>query len=61
MKQLRKIEPHSPEYERLANAEARSRVQMYPCADCGGPVINGYCCERCGSTNPRTPSADRAS
>lgn len=45
--------PYTPEWERLANAEARSFApEVRPCADCGGPYIKGYCCNRCGSHNP---------
>jgi len=25
---------------------------MYPCVDCGAPYISGYCCTRCGSSDP---------
>lgn len=25
---------------------------IYPCADCGRPVISGYCCTTCGSEDP---------
>jgi hypothetical protein len=27
--------------------------EIYPCANCGWPVIDGYCCEYCDCTNPR--------
>lgn len=26
---------------------------IYPCAECGHPVLDGYCCGTCGSTDPR--------
>lgn len=57
MKKLRYINPDGREYQRLAVQLALSRVQVYPCRDCGGPVIKGCCCERCGSTNPSPDSA----
>lgn len=52
--ELPRLEPHSEEYERL-------RIRLLttwgpptaPCKDCGGPVIVGYCCDRCGSIEPR--------
>ena len=25
---------------------------IYPCKDCGWPVVNGYCCTTCGSSDP---------
>lgn len=52
----RRIEPYTPAWERLANALAREYVRLYPCAQCGGPVNDGYICQRCGSTNPREVS-----
>lgn len=27
--------------------------RTYPCGSCGWPVIDGYCCNTCGDTNPR--------
>ena len=26
--------------------------QIYPCAKCGHPVIDGWCCSTCGTTTP---------
>jgi len=26
--------------------------RIYPCVECGWPVITGYCCTMCGSGNP---------
>ena len=26
--------------------------EVYPCKDCNGPVIDGYCCDNCGSSDP---------
>jgi hypothetical protein len=54
---MKKIEPYTPEWERLANQVARDFAPtIYPCADCGRPVANGYCCTHCGSNDPRTSS-----
>lgn len=49
---LKRIIPYSSAYERLANQEARMWCQLRPCKDCGGPVNDGYCCNRCKSFNP---------
>jgi hypothetical protein len=50
----RRIEPYTPAWERLANAEARCFCpRIYPCGECGGPVVDGYCCNRCGSSEPQ--------
>lgn len=52
-KKPKKMEPHTAEWERQANRLARDFVgTMKACRDCGGPVISGYCCTRCGSSNP---------
>jgi len=29
---------------------------IYPCKKCGGPVALGYCCTRCGDSNPAEPA-----
>jgi hypothetical protein len=47
-----KLEPYTPEWERLANQEARYWTPLKSCRDCGGPVHTSYCCRRCGSVNP---------
>lgn len=53
VKRVKRIEPYTPQWESLANSLARNWVPtIYPCHDCGGPVIKGYVCERCGSVNP---------
>ncbi len=49
----KKIDPDSAAWQRLANAEARNFCpQISPCRECGGPVVYGYCCNRCGSSTP---------
>ena len=48
----RKILPYTKKWEEMADELARSRVNIHPCSDCGRPVIYGYCCEFCGSTDP---------
>ena len=49
---IRKIAPYTIYWEKLANSLARSTLKIYPCRHCGGPVINGYCCKRCGAVDP---------
>lgn len=44
----RYITPYTPHWERLANRTARTWVDVLPCANCGAPLVGGYCCGRCG-------------
>ena len=54
------IEEDSPEYRRMAISAAISYCPpIYPCADCGAPAIDGHCCGRCGSDDPRNGEAKR--
>ena len=47
------IVPYSDEWQRKANALARSFCpKIYPCQKCNEPVVYGYCCEACGDTDP---------
>jgi len=49
----RRMKPHTPQWERMANELARGYApSIHPCRHCGGPVVDGYCCERCGSATP---------
>lgn len=52
-KKITRMEPHTDEWNRMANSLARSFAPpIHICRDCGGPVIQGYCCTRCRSINP---------
>ena len=52
-RKVRKIEAHTPKWEKMANNLARGYCPaIRPCRECGYPVINGYCCETCGSVSP---------
>ncbi len=51
-RKVRKINWDTPRWERLANELARSRTIIKPCRECGYPVVDGYCCNTCGSNNP---------
>ncbi len=52
-KKVKRLQPFTRAWEAKADALARCYApQIYPCKDCGGPVANGYCCQRCGSTSP---------
>jgi hypothetical protein len=48
----RKIQPYTKDWQNMANNLARSWVTIKPCRDCGYPVIDGYCCQTCGSVEP---------
>lgn len=57
---MKKRKPYTAAWWRDANALARARVPpIYPCADCGNPVVDGYCCGRCGSRDPKTEGAEK--
>lgn len=48
-----KMKPYTEAWERSANNLARSYCpNIYPCGDCGYPVIRGYCCTSCQSSDP---------
>ena len=42
----------SDEWEKAADEIARGEVTLISCADCGYPVVQGYCCSTCGSNEP---------
>ncbi len=47
-----KIQPYSDMWQRLANSLARSTVEIKPCKHCEMPVLCGYCCQYCESSDP---------
>ena len=49
---IRKIEPYTVKWEKLADNLARSLHYIRPCKHCGYPVLDGYCCGTCKSTTP---------
>jgi hypothetical protein len=53
-----------PTKEQYQVARARAAIsfapEMYPCKKCGWPVLNGYCCNTCGDTNPSEEEIDKA-
>ena len=55
---FKKIKPYSSRWERIANEVARDIVSIIPCKDCGYPVVDGYCCQTCGSQEPEGDSND---
>ena len=56
-----RMDRNSPEWERQANRLARDFCPgIHACADCGGPVVRGYCCTRCGSADPERRPGERA-
>jgi hypothetical protein len=41
------------EFEKRANLIARQFAPpIRTCAECGWPVLKGYCCNHCGNTDP---------
>jgi hypothetical protein len=49
----RRMKPYAAKWEKQANSLARGFCPaIYPCAHCNGPVVRGFCCDGCGSTNP---------
>lgn len=56
MKKQKKIKIYNPDslqWEKMANSLARSYCPpIHICRDCNAPVIQGYCCDYCSSTNP---------
>jgi len=51
-RKIKKIKPFTPEWQKLANELARESMTIVACKHCGYPVIDGYCCLTCGSTDP---------
>lgn len=51
-RKIKKMKPYTQEWHKAAYALLCSALNVRPCRDCGYPVIEGYCCNRCGSTNP---------
>jgi len=48
------IDKNSDEYKRAAISLAFSYCpRIYPCAKCGHPVVDGYCCDGCNDSNPK--------
>jgi hypothetical protein len=48
-----RLPPYSRRWEALANQLARSAApEIYPCAHCQYPVLEGWCCTGCGSSSP---------
>lgn len=46
------MEPYTPAWHRAAYAKLKEYHNVYPCRECGGPVVERYCCGRCGSDEP---------
>lgn len=56
---VRKIKPPTPKQYELSEITLAMRwtPQMYPCAKCQWPVVDGYCCSTCGDSNPQQTAA----
>ena len=47
-------EPYSEKWNSLAYRVARDYCPtIYPCKKCNYPVVEGYCCHGCGTSEPR--------
>lgn len=51
-RKVRRINPYTPKWEKLANELARSYQDIKACKHCGYPVLSGYCCPTCKSNEP---------
>lgn len=52
-KQPKKLDPNGRQYKGEEAELAFSYCPtIYPCVECGHPVIKGYCCTTCGCVNP---------
>ena len=52
-KKIVKVELNEKEWNEEAGQVARDFCPpIYPCAKCGHPVVNGYCCTFCGEVDP---------
>lgn len=59
---MAKIERDSDEYRKSAISVAFSYApRIYPCYHCGYAVADGYCCNNCGSSDPKGYDAKHAS
>lgn len=45
---IKKTLPLSKEWEEEANELARSLIEIVECEECNHPVVEGYCCSKCG-------------
>lgn len=51
-KKPKMLTPGTPYWHHLAYQELLSYASVHSCRECGGPVISGYSCRRCGSSRP---------
>ena len=54
----RKMEEGSLAYNKEALELALSRVRIYPCINCGHPLVEGYCCNHCYSGDGHDESCE---
>jgi hypothetical protein len=47
-----KIKPYTKKWEKEADSLARGCIDIKPCQHCGHPVVKGYCCMICGTSEP---------
>ena len=59
LKKMKPIDPYSEEWEHEADIIARGACpRIYPCGNCQYPVVSGYCCTYCGTSNPEQNGAE---
>ena len=46
---MKRIEPFTKEWYHAAYKVMKCHVSLHDCVSCGGPVVKGYQCLRCGS------------
>ena len=49
---------YSPEWEEKASELLKNYFTVYPCGKCNYPVLKGYCCLSCRTTDPDERTVD---
>jgi hypothetical protein len=53
---VKKFEGSEDKWMKLAaNLAFYAAPAVFPCKRCGYPVLDGYCCDHCGSDSPGSP------
>ena len=59
-KKPRPIKEYGPTWHKLANQLCWNYApNVITCVDCGYPVLEGYCCQFCGSSDPEGCTNER--
>lgn len=54
MSKPRMMEPYTARWHKMAYELLATYHMIFDCKKCGGPVLDGYCCTRCGASEPTT-------